>query len=76
MTLIDTRVTFAGHSCRQCRHEIATIAQGEAANLELHCEACGQRRGLLSHRTADLITAIIGKFGAPNSPIILRRSPE
>jgi hypothetical protein len=40
---------------------------------ELSCERCGAHRAWLSHETAKWITTVISKFGAPTTPIILRR---
>ena len=56
--------------CR-CGSRLATIA----ADHVLKCE-CGARRGLLSSRTADFLKQIVGTYGIPDHPIILRRRPE
>jgi hypothetical protein len=55
----------------KCGSRLASIA----ADHVLKCE-CGARRGLLSSRTADFLKQIVGTFGTPNHPIILRRRPE
>jgi hypothetical protein len=60
---------------RPCCKNICTIgaARGPHAG-ELTCAACGQHRGWLSKTTARWIKSVITRFGAPDTPIVVRTS--
>jgi hypothetical protein len=60
---------------RPCCRNICIINTGKGPHAgELICIGCGGHRGWLSHATAQWITAVVSKFGAPNGPIIVRRA--
>jgi hypothetical protein len=63
------------HGCQRCGYpDIAVIDRSSGAHFaDLNCANCGVRCGALSERTAKLIGSIVNKFGAPATPIILRR---
>jgi hypothetical protein len=65
---------FAARSC-SCGQNV-TIINPAVDTLDVHCADCGVKRGLLSQRTAKFLRQIVGTFGAPDHPIILRRKPE
>jgi len=54
---------------RPCCRNICVIG---AAN-ELNCADCGQRRGRLSSITANWIESVVVRFGAPATPIVVRK---
>ena len=60
---------------RPCCRNVCTIkpARGPHAG-ELTCTGCGQPRGWLSKTTAQWIEGVITRFGAPATPIIVRKS--
>jgi hypothetical protein len=76
-SLDDVRVMFdvGGIAACDCDHDIAVIRIIDSQR-ELPCERCCVRRGLLGDRSASFIAAICAQFGAPTSPIILRRPPQ
>jgi hypothetical protein len=54
--------------------DVAIIGHSRGPHFaELKCVACGQHRGWLSKSTAQWIETVINKFGAPDTPIVLRR---
>jgi hypothetical protein len=60
---------------RPCCNNICTIAAAEAPHAGiLHCAGCGQRRGWLSTLTARWIETVVLRFGAPTTPIVVRKS--
>ena len=60
------------HPC--CRN-ICVIAAGKAMHAgELRCADCGQHRGWLSKTTAAWIEHVVTRFGAPTTPIIVRKA--
>jgi hypothetical protein len=60
------------HPC--CRN-ICIIAAGKGPHAgELHCADCGQHRGWFSRSTAQWIEHIATRFGAPATPIVVRKS--
>jgi hypothetical protein len=70
--LIGLRVQFDGG--RNCCGNIAVIGRGVGPHAaELNCAACGSHRGWLSKSTAAWLETVITKFGAPTTPIVLRR---
>jgi hypothetical protein len=60
---------------RPCCLNICTIgpARGPHAG-ELICSSCGQHRGWLSNPTAQWIESVATRFGAPTTPIVMRKS--
>jgi len=74
--LFGLKVKIAnGHGCRCGYPDIAVINRSAGEHFaELTCVNCGARRGALSERTAKLVQSIVKKFGAPTTPIVLRRS--
>jgi hypothetical protein len=68
------RVRLAVHRHCKCGHDIAVVGGGrDSYAAELTCARCGSHRAWLSHDTTKWITTVISKFGAPTTPIILRR---
>jgi hypothetical protein len=60
---------------RPCCENICTIGAGKGPHAgELICADCGQHRGWLSKSTARWIESVITRFGAPNTPIVVRKS--
>jgi hypothetical protein len=60
------------HPC--CRNIcVIGAAKGPHAGV-LHCADCGQHRGWLSKSTAQWIQSVATRFGAPTTPIIVRKS--
>jgi hypothetical protein len=58
-----------------CCRNICTIGPGQGPHAgELLCADCGQHRGWLSKATAQWIKDVITRFGAPTTPIVVRRS--
>jgi hypothetical protein len=60
---------------RPCCRNVCAVgpARGPHAG-KLTCADCGQHRGWLSKSTAHWIEAVVSKFGAPTTPIIVRKS--
>jgi hypothetical protein len=57
-----------------CCRNICVISPGRDPHAgALHCVDCGQRRGWLSKTTAQWIEHVATRFGAPTTPIILRK---
>jgi hypothetical protein len=81
LELLDDRPPLSGLRVRletrarcKCGSDIAVISCRRGPHAaELTCARCGAYRGGLSHNTANWITTVIGKFGAPTTPIVLRR---
>jgi hypothetical protein len=58
------------------RRNTYTIGPGKGPHAgELICVDCGQHRWL-SKRAADWLEFVVTRFGAPNTPIIVRTSSE
>jgi hypothetical protein len=61
---------------RPCCRNVCTIAAAtdptHAGALE--CVDCGQRRGWLSQTTARWIEHVVSRFGAPITPIAVRKA--
>jgi len=74
--LFGMRVKFDGlRCCPHCSNKIAVIGRTTEPHFaELKCAACGTSCGWLSKSTASWLTTIINKFGAPTTPIVLRRT--
>jgi hypothetical protein len=62
---------------RPCCRNICVISAGKGSHVgALHCADCGQHRGWLSKSTAQWIESVVTRFGAPTTPIIVRKSEE
>jgi len=62
--------------CHNCGFEVATITRPAGKYYaDFKCAACGGPRGSLTERTGWLIQSIANSFGAPTTPIVLRRPP-
>ena len=62
---------------RPCCRNFCTIGPAKETHAgELICADCGQHRGWISNATACWIESVIARFGAPTTPIMVRRSPE
>jgi hypothetical protein len=60
---------------RPCCRNVCVISAGEEPHVgSLHCVDCGQRRGQLSKSTAQWIEHVATRFGAPLTPIVVRKS--
>jgi hypothetical protein len=60
---------------RPCCRNVCIISAGQAPHPgALHCVDCGQHRGWLNKITAQWIEHVVTRFGAPKTPIIVRRS--
>jgi hypothetical protein len=60
---------------RPCCKNICTIGPGKGPHAgKLYCADCGQSRGWLSKPTARWIESVMTRFGAPTTPIVMRRS--
>jgi hypothetical protein len=71
-SLFGLKVQIKADRC--CCSGTATIETGGGEEfLNLVCTSCGTRCGTMSHRTAEFLSQIVGKFGCPTEPIILRR---
>jgi hypothetical protein len=58
-----------------CCRNVRVIGPGKGPHAgALHCADCGQRRGWLSQSTAQWIREVVARFGAPTTPIIVRKS--
>jgi hypothetical protein len=58
-----------------CCENICTILPGQGPHAgELVCTDCHRHRGWLSKTTADWLMGVVSKFGAPDSPIVVRRA--
>jgi hypothetical protein len=60
---------------KPCCNNICVIGPGKGPHAGvLHCADCGQPRGWLSKTTAQWIEEVAARFGAPTTPIIVRKS--
>jgi hypothetical protein len=60
---------------RPCCRNICVIGTAEGPHAgPLNCTDCGQRRGWLSKSTAQWIEHVVTRFGAPTTPIVVRKS--
>jgi hypothetical protein len=73
--LFGLKVKREGNACRHCGYPVAVISAPTSEHCaDLKCCACGAVWGALNERTASFIRSVANKFGAPTSPIILRRT--
>jgi hypothetical protein len=76
-TLIGLRVKLDRPIDRErpCCLNLCTIGPARGAHAgELTCTNCGQHRGWLSKSTAQWIEYVARRFGAPTTPVVLRKS--
>jgi hypothetical protein len=60
---------------RPCCRNICKIGPGKGPHAgELLCTDCDQHRGWLSKSTAHWIESVISRFGAPTTPIVVRKA--
>jgi hypothetical protein len=60
---------------RPCCRNICIIGPAKGPHAgELHCADCGQHRGWLSKSTAQWIEHVVTRFGAPTTPIVVRKA--
>ena len=60
---------------RPCCRNLCIISPGKAAHAgALNCADCGQHRGWLNKSTAQWIEHVVARFGAPSTPIVVRKS--
>jgi hypothetical protein len=60
---------------RPCCKNICTIGPSKGPHAgELHCTDCGRHRGWISKSSAHWIESVISRFGAPSTPIVVRKS--
>jgi hypothetical protein len=72
-TPLDLRVRIeTGRHCK-CGSDIAIVGRGRGLHADLACVGCGAHRGWLSDSTLNWINLVMRKFGAPPTPIVLRR---
>jgi len=59
---------------RPCCNNICVIGAAIGPHAgELLCAGCGKHRGWISKATGGWIESVIDRFGAPTSPIVIRR---
>jgi hypothetical protein len=76
-TLIGTKIKLDRPTDRErpcCRNVCIISASGEPHAGKLNCADCGRDRGWLSKTTAQWIESVMSRFGAPATPIIVRKS--
>jgi hypothetical protein len=60
---------------RPCCLNLCTIGPAHGPHAgELTCTNCGQHRGWLSQTTGQWIEHVVTRFGAPTTPIVVRKS--
>jgi hypothetical protein len=60
---------------RPCCLNICTISAARVPHAgELICAGCGQHRGWLSKATAQWIESVVTRFGAPTTPVVVRKA--
>jgi hypothetical protein len=60
---------------RPCCQNLCVIGNGRSPHAgELRCADCGRHRGWLSKSTAQWIEHVATRFGAPTTPILVRKS--
>jgi hypothetical protein len=58
-----------------CCNNVCIIGPGKGPHAgALHCADCGQHRGWLTKPTAQWLEHVAARFGAPPTPIVVRRS--
>jgi hypothetical protein len=78
MVLIGLRVKLDRPVDREqsCCRNVCVIGPAETSHAAgtLRCADCGQRRGQLSKPTAAWIEHVVSRFGAPTTPIVVRKA--
>jgi hypothetical protein len=60
---------------RPCCRSICVIKAGKGPHAgKFECADCGQFRGWLSKSTAQWIEGAVERFGAPTTPIVVRKA--
>jgi hypothetical protein len=60
---------------RPCCRNVCTIGAARSPHAgELICATCGQHRGWLSKAAAHWIESVVTRFGAPTTPIVVRKA--
>jgi hypothetical protein len=60
---------------KPCCRNICIIGPAKGPHAgELHCADCGEHRGWLSQTIAQWIEDVVTRFGAPTTPIVMRKS--
>jgi hypothetical protein len=60
---------------KPCCRNICNIGAGKGPHVgELICAGCGRHRGWLSKATAQWIEHVATRFGAPATPIVVRKA--
>jgi len=60
-----------------CCNNICVIGPGKGPHAgALNCADCGQHRRWISKPTAAWLEHVVTRFGAPTTPIIVRKSEE
>jgi hypothetical protein len=60
---------------RPCCRNVCRIGVGAGPHAgEFVCSDCGQHRGWLSKSTAHWLEEVVTRFGAPTTPIVVRKS--
>jgi hypothetical protein len=78
-TLIGLKVKLDRPVDREhpCCRNVCVIGAGKGPHAgELRCADCGQHRGWISKPTAQWIESVMARFGAPTTPIVVRKSEE
>jgi hypothetical protein len=58
-----------------CCRNVCTIGAARNPHAgELICATCGQHRGWLSKTAAHWIESVVTRFGAPTTPIVVRKA--
>ena len=76
-SLIGLKVKLDRHADRErpCCRNVCIIGAGKEPHAgELICASCGQHRGWLSKPTAQWIEHVATRFGAPATPIVVRKA--
>jgi hypothetical protein len=76
-SLIRLKVKFDRPVDREhpCCRNVCIIGAGKGPHTgELRCADCGRHRGWLSKSTAQWIESVVTRFGAPTTPIVVRKS--
>jgi hypothetical protein len=62
---------------KPCCNNIAVIHPGKAQHAgEFRCATCGTHRGWCSKSQLDFILGLLGRFGAPSEPIVVRQKEK
>jgi hypothetical protein len=64
-------------ACGKCGGDVAVIGAGKGVHkASIACNSCGYFRGWVSYESYKFIAEITNKFGAPTTPILIRRRSE